>query len=154
MVKLWLIFRSLFSGGGLSFKKKILRVVEFHLKGTIMIKQINKIRESSENSSFNDKLIELETKYFDLGFHLNFSDNKILIELFTPKKLILTNENYIDDFVNDLRDLFSLIPEKTYLISISIKGSSKNLLTRKNFIIFNKNEKIGINIVEVGNFSS
>lgn len=118
------------------------------LRGMIIFRESPSYRKTDPDDTeaeFKSRISDLQNKYMDLGFFLDFSGSAFKVQLETSKKHLLKSLDFADILARDLDSAFGIMPEDKYLIQVNIAGSYRRFLKKWRFTISNNKNKIGIN---------
>lgn len=128
---------------------KVLTFYKLELNGKFILrsKSMNgSYSELNNYQEFKNKLAQFQAEYDFLTYNIDYSSSSINVELRTPQQLsIKQGEDFLERFVDDLNEMVSLLPAEQIFMDLNITGEVRNLMERINFVITNRNNKVGLN---------
>ena len=124
----------------------ILSIYKLNLNGLIILEANYKSKNDKKFSDqFKDSLVDFQTNFDFLNFNIDYSSEKVKIEVKTPGNItIKEGEQIVDSLVDDLNHMLDLAPDSNVLINININGTLANIIKKIKFVIVNNNQKVGI----------
>jgi len=128
--------------------EKLLGYYRLSLKGLIIFRASPTYtsNENNDGSKFKDALNELQLKYQHLNFAYDYSGNSVKINLTTPKKIFLSDKDYLNKFTDSLNNTLKELPPNKYMIDINISGEYSDFRSHNSFLIVNKGNEVGLHI--------
>jgi len=129
--------------------EKILEYYRLNLKGLIIFRvspTYNSEEDNNDGSKFKDTLNNLQLKYHPLNFTYDYSGNSVKINIKTPKKVFLSDKEFLNNFTESLNSALKELPQNKYMIDINISGEFSDLKNHSSFLIVNKGNEVGLHI--------
>jgi hypothetical protein len=138
------------------FKKKNIstKISNYHslvLKGLIIfrISPTYSQNDNDDGSNFKEEINKLQLKYNMLSFSFDYSGNSAKINVITKKKTYISDNLFLESFVDDLNIALQKLPKDKYIIDINISGEFSNLSQNHSFLIVNNGNVVGLNINKI-----
>lgn len=128
---------------------KILAFYKLDLNGKFILRfnsMSNSGGDINNYQKFKDELAQFQAKYDFLEYNIDYSYNSVNIELKTPQQINIKNGGkFLKQFEDDLNKMISLLSTEQMFIDLNITGEVNNLIENINFVIANRNNKVGLN---------
>lgn len=129
--------------------EKIQQYYKLNLKGLIIFRVSPTYAVGADNNDggkFKDTMNDLQLKFNSLSFNYDYSGNSVKINIKTPKKIFLSDKEYLNNFTESLNNALKELPKNKYIIDINISGEFSDLKSHNSFLIVNKGNEIGLHI--------
>jgi len=129
--------------------EKLLEYYRLNLKGLIIFRvspTYNSDGDNNDGSNFKDTLNNLQLKFNPLNFTYDYSGNSVKINIKTPKKIFLSDKDFLNNFTDSLNSALKELPQNKYMIDINISGEFSDLKSHNSFLIVNKGNEVGLHI--------
>lgn len=136
---IYLLFRKNTVAWMLSFYK-------LNMNGLIILEAENKLQQEQKfTEQFKESVVEFQTAFDFLNFNIDYSSQKVKIEVKTPGEItVKKGEKIVGSIVDNLNHIMDLAPDRNILININIDGILTNLREKIKFVIVNNRREVGI----------